>query len=206
VLVPATSISFLTLDEAKLLLGLPAGAATSDEQLQFYIDVASATIARHCNRMFAQETVAESWRDLGGNRIFLTHYPVKAADIETVTVGDADTLIDPADWDLEEATGKLSNYTTNAWPEPVTITYTGGYLLPDDAPLPLKQATVLLGRDQYWSYRRAALTGVKSIAHKEARVQYMEGPATASMQGGGAGVVMPPPVSSLLVHYVRFPV
>ena len=41
----------------------------------------------------------ETWRDLGSRRVYLTHWPVKEADIESVTTNGTDRL----DYELEEA-------------------------------------------------------------------------------------------------------
>src|SRR5215467_1163878 len=82
----ATTHDLLTLDECKLLLGLSLSDSTHDQQLILQISIYSETIARMCNRIFAKETGVESWREDGGSgRVFLTHFPVKAADITQVT-------------------------------------------------------------------------------------------------------------------------
>src|ERR1700734_2577932 len=81
---PAEDMSFLSLAEAKLLLDLDVADTTRDDQLKLTIAINSAVIMRACNRMFARQTVEESWRDLGSRRVFLTHWPVKREDIQSV--------------------------------------------------------------------------------------------------------------------------
>ena len=200
VITPATTVAFLTLDEAKLLLGIALTDTTEDALVQMLIDNSSATIMRVCNRVFAKETLSESWRDLGGRRLFLTHWPVNAADITSVVANG--TTLDPAtDYELEELSGKVSNF--NGWDEPVVVTYTGGYLLPDDAPLPLKQATLILVREEKINVMRSSMQGVRSISHKDSRVMFFDITKPPAQTGIHLGTGSPT-VDALLTHYMRF--
>jgi len=198
ILTPATSFDLMTLDELKIALGSTTGTQATDDQWNWLIDVNSATIAELCNRTFAKEKVEESWRDLVNRRVFLTHFPVKAADVESVTTNGNLRL----DYELEEASGKLSIFTDQA--EPIVVTYTGGFLLPDEAPLPLKQACVLLSATWKAQLAMVQVTGVRMIAHKEARVMFHT-PTTGSTGGSsGPWAGIPPSVESILVQYTRF--
>jgi hypothetical protein len=196
IITPATSYALMTLDELKIALAAPTGTTASDEQWQWLIDTNSATISELCNRVFAKETVEESWRDLVNRRIFLTHYPVKAADIQSVTTNGTDRL----DYELEEASGKLSIFTDQQ--EPIVVTYTGGFDLPDEAPLPLKQAAVLLAASWKAQLAMIQVTGVRMIAHKEARVMFHT-PTNIAPGAGGMHPGIPPAVDSILMQYTR---
>jgi hypothetical protein len=202
VLDPADNIDFLSIEEAKLLLGLPTGDASFDEALKLQISIASATIAELCNRTFARERVMETWRGLGRPAIYLTHFPVEPDDIEDIEVGGGGTLM-PDDYELEEQSGKLLGLGRLA--EPVRITYTGGFELPDEAPLPLKQATLLLIVHQRSAATRESIEGIRSIAHKESRVMFFD-PSQQQKASGGttaspSGV---PAVDALLKSYTKF--
>jgi hypothetical protein len=198
VLTPATSFDLMTLTELKTALGAPTGTPASDAQWQWLLDVNSATISELCNRVFAKETVEETWRDVqNAQRIFLTHYPVVAADVQSVTTNGGTRL----DYELEEASGKLQIFTGFA--EPVVVTYTGGFDLPDDAPLPLKQACVLLAATWKAQLAMVQVTGVRMIAHKEARVMFHT-PTTGGIASAGHWAGVPPSVESLLLQYTRF--
>ena len=117
ILEPADNFDLITLEELKTLLGLPITAdATSDPQLELLITINSAVIAELTNRVFAKEKVQETWRCLGSRRVYLTHYPVKETDIESVTTNGTDRL----DWELEEGSGKLSIFTDRQ--EPIIVT------------------------------------------------------------------------------------
>ena len=88
VLQPADSYALLTLDELKIILNLAPTDTSEDAQLNMWIDQYSDVVATMCNRVFAYETVEETWRgDLppfDGPRLFLTHYPVADDDITSV--------------------------------------------------------------------------------------------------------------------------
>jgi Phage gp6-like head-tail connector protein len=206
VITPATSFSFLTLAEVKTFLGITTSTPAEDAQLQMMIDMASATIMRCCNRMFAKETVRESWREVGNGRLFLSHWPIIDTDIESVTIGDDAELVDPTGYELEEDSGKLSNYT-DGWiaPEPTVVTYTGGYLLPDEAPMPLKQAAMLLVRDSKLAAARLSISGIRSLSHKDSRVQFYDfsKPLPQSAGGGLTKMTGDPTVDAILYHYTR---
>jgi len=184
--VPATNHDLLTLDEAKMLLGLSLADTSKDAQLSLQISIASQTIARMANRIFAEQTVIETWREVGNGRLFLSQWPIdEATGIIDVTAGGNGLSI--PDYDLEGQSGKLSVYggsvsigvpyaigrypagyieavgsssrrmlrtarapieayypsNTGHWSEPAVVHYTGGYKLPDEAPMPLKQAAAV---------------------------------------------------------------
>jgi hypothetical protein len=199
ILEPADSFDLITLEELKVLLGMPTAAdPAADPQLNLLITVNSAVIAELTNRVFAKEKVQETWRCLGSRRVYLSHYPVKEADIESVTTNGTDRL----DYELEEATGKLSIFTNRT--EPIIVTYTGGFDLPDEAPDALKQAVTLMVSTSKGEQAAAALTGVKMIAHKESRVMFHSDTGSSGGGGGSASSSgMRETVKTLLGHYVR---
>jgi len=198
ILTPATSFALMTLDELKVALGAPTGTPATDEQWQWMIDANSATISEICNRVFAKEEVEETWREIVSGRVFLTHYPVKEADIESVTIGG----IDQVGWELEEASGKLSLFSGPR--DPIVVHYTGGFDLPDEAPMPLKQAAVLMSASWKAQLAMVQVTGVKMIAHKEARVMFHTPTTGGSSGGSSSSGGVPPAVESILSQYTRF--
>jgi hypothetical protein len=206
VLTPATTTDLVTLDECKLLSGILLTDTSQDAYLTMQISIQSDIVALMCNRVFAREEVEESWRqmqvdpEIGGPRLFLTHWPVAAADIETVLMNE--TELTPDLWDLEERTGKLSNYV--GWGEPAVVTYTGGYILPDDAPLPLKHATALLVNEARRQQQRESIEGIRSLSHKHARVQFFDPNALLlkTISTGGQTAVQLS-VSRLLAKYMQ---
>src|SRR5215831_13881800 len=104
----STAHDLLTLQECKLLLGMDPALTTYDATLALQISIYSQTIERMIPRVLAKETGVECWREDGGSgRVFLTHFPVKAADITQVTAAGA--VLDPSTYTLEERSGKLAN-------------------------------------------------------------------------------------------------
>lgn len=197
---PEESMSFLSLKDAKLLLSLPAGEDPGDEQLKLQIAIASATIMNVCNRMFARQKVAESWRDLGSRRLFLTQWPVRREDIESVRAGNRE--LGRGAYELEERSGKLSNFA--GWVEPVVVTYSGGFDLPEGADLALKQATQMLVRQARAEATRESIEGIRSISHKESRVMFFDPSSTASKATTTGTLTSVPAADQLLRAFMRF--
>lgn len=203
-LVPAANLSFATIDEIKNMIGIPLADLTQDTQLAVMIEVASAVINRACNRVFPKETLTEEWRDVFNGRMFLSHYPLVTSDITSVVDGTGTELSAGTDFEVEEWSGKLEKF--NGWVWPITVTYTGGYDCPDDAPLPLKYAVSILVRDMIIQATRQSMQGIRSISHKEARTMFFDYVKPQWAKG-----VLPlgtgnPDADALLAHYIRIEV
>lgn len=205
IITPATSFALLTTDELKIALGISAGDTSSDEQLQQMTDWYSAYISQVTNRVFAKEKLSETWRDLQDRRIFLSHWPVKEADILSVE-SPRGTIISPSSYELEERSGKLSIFAARA--EPIVVTYTGGYNLPDEAPDDLKNAASILVGKGRTEAQREATAGIKSISHKDQRVMFFDGSQSGGGSSGAGGTSLEAirAVHALLYHYSRFEV
>jgi hypothetical protein len=199
------SHDLLTLNECKLLLGMSTTDTTHDAQLALQISIYSQTIERMCNRILAKETGIEAWREDGGSgRVFLTHFPVKAADIQSVSVGGS--VLDPSAYTLEERSGKLAyrgvvDAAAAPWPLPVYVTYTGGYDLPAEAPYPLKQAAVILIMEARLRMVQAQVAGIRQVSHREARVTFFD-PNAVLLRLGGKSPSMQA-VEALINQYTR---
>ena len=205
VITPASGVDLVTLDEAKLLMGMSTTDTSDDTQLQLWIDINSATIATMCNRTLGREEVNESWRELApGHRIFLSRRPVSIDDIQSVEANGA--LLDPTEYELEEASGKLSIFTQTYWPEPVIVHYTGGYNLPDEAPLPLKRACGLLNVQSKLLASIGTVGGVRLLGHKEARIAFHDPMKILEAAMGGAGSPVSMAIMALLSHYIYYEV
>jgi hypothetical protein len=207
VLAPADSYALLTLEGLKTILNVPGSDTTEDAQLQIWIDQYSDVIATMCNRVFAYETVEETWRgDLApfdAPRLFLTHYPVADDAIASVE-SPRGSVLNPASYQLENASGKLR--IDGAWAEPVTVTYSGGYDLPDDAPPALKAAAGLLIQAARLQARINAASGIRSITHRESRLQFFDPQQVLGGKGGTAAPLQAATdtVNALLYKYMRF--
>lgn len=209
VLTPATTFDLMTLSEAKMLMGVAPTDTTQDTSIQFFIDINSQVISRLCNRIFAREEVREEWRELnGGTRIFPSHWPIQSGDIETVE-SPMGTVLDPSAYELEEESGKIelidpaSGYA-GAWAEPVVVTYWGGYILPTETPLPLKQACTVLNIQSKLLASLGMMGGMRLLSHKEKRVAFHDPLKIMEAAMGGAG--KPNIVMGLLDYYIRLEV
>jgi hypothetical protein len=207
VLEEPTSRDFLTLEEAQKRLGMPTtgGDPAANELLQTQITDASAIIARLCNREFAKTTVAETWRGNDHETIFLRLWPVKDADVFGIGGGLGiwpSPPLAPGSFELENHTGKLR---ANGFGDPVTVTYAGGYLLPDEAPDDLKAVCLIVMRSSRSEAQRESVEGIRMLAHKESRVIFFDPntqkTATAAAATGGFGYGAA--VDAILPRYIR---
>jgi hypothetical protein len=202
IVTPATSYSFISVAEARDIM---AGLVTSmtDEQLQFWIDAASAEIATLCNRVFGYEQVIDTF-DIGGQRVWLNRWPIAKADVTSIKLNGSEIVANTSQWRVagdELGFGKLTVFS--AVDAPMTVSYKGGYHLPDDAPPELKKACHLLVRNAHLQLTSLAQTGVRQLSHKHSRVTYFD-PATlikAQQTAGGTGTQQA--LESLLYRYRR---
>ena len=205
VLEPADSYALLTLEELKSILGLSSTDTSEDDQLNMWIDQYSDVVATMCNRVFAYEQVQETWRGdtmpFDCPRLFLTHYPVADDDIVSVE-SPRGSIIDPSAYEIENKSGKVR--LNGAWSEPVTVTYSGGYKLPDEAPDALKTATGLLIQAARIQMRLNATSGIRSISHRESRVQFFDVQQMTGTTGAGPLSAAADTVNALLYKYMRF--
>jgi hypothetical protein len=175
VITPATSQDLLSLEECKQFLNISLTDTSRDDQLQMQISIASAALADMANRKpelgFGETTVIETWREIGNGRLFLMHWPVKQPNgIISVTAGG--TTLASGDYRLDNNSGKLSMDGT--WPEPASVHYTGGWQLPEQAPLPLKWACATMVQEQRMRNQQAQTAGIRLLSHKEARVAFWD--------------------------------
>jgi hypothetical protein len=210
ILTPATNFDLTTLAEMKIMLGIATTDTASDAQIQVWITQYSDFIATRCNRVFAKEEVMETWRadpSHASNRIYLSHWPVKEADVASVECPRGTFLnFSNGDWELEEKSGKLEvvNYSLS---DPVVVTYTGGYTLPAEAPPALEAAVELMIRAARAQAVAAAVAGIRSLSHKESRVMFFDPAAVfGKLAGGGPVAAAYNTIDGLLQHYRRYEV
>ena len=218
VLQEAEDISLVTLFDLKTALGFDQSDTTKDDQLELLIKWSSGEIATLCNRVFAQETIEETFRDTNGmtGDLYLSHYPIK--QISSVTDNDA-VLTEDIDFEVDVRPGKISSLT-GSWTGPVVVSYVGGYELPFDgssttaSAIALAQAAMLLTKEAYYAVVRGDAT-VRMIGHKETSIIYFDPNAALRMGAGGgggtpgsgaAGSPAKRAVSDMLRHFMRFPV
>ena len=216
VLDEADNFNLLTIEQARIGLQLtPGEPGSTDEFLNQLIETNSSVVSVLTNRVFARERVRETWRCLGepcdcedaaySRRLFLSHWPVREEDVERIEVPRGYPIANNC-WELDERAGRISIFCGTS--EPIEVTYTGGFELPDEAPPALRYAAMLLVSDSRATAQRessALGAGIKSIAHKESRVTFHSPTETTATSGraGGADSPKMATVKLLLSHFTR---
>lgn len=210
ILTQASSYDLISLADLKIMFGIPASDLSQDELLSMFITTYSDLIATYCNRVFAYEQVNEIWRCVEHDdtnamtRLFMSHYPLDLS-APILIESPIGSPLDSSSYEIEEKSGKIELLET--YVEPIFVTYAGGYLLPDDSPPALKQALGLMIREGQAMMQRLAVSGIRSIAHKDSRVQYFDSQATAAKIGSaGVSAISMSAANNLLMHYVRLEV
>lgn len=205
VITPAQDISLVTLYETKIAMNLTtSNDEILNDQLELMIKWASAEVAVICNRTFAKETVEETYSELdsnGTNRIFLSHYPV----IEIDSVDDGGTVLtEDIDYSVDASSGRLTRLGAS-WSDPVTVTYTGGYDLPNDSPIALQQAAMMMTKEAYTASSPSGGAAIRMVAHKESRVMYYDPNKSTSSSSSSSSSGSPArrATADLLKHFIR---
>ena len=199
-IIPGTAepvFDLTTVEAVNAELNLTSGTA-NDAAVAAQITSCSRIIADLCGRVFALQTVTETFRPHWKDHIqslILARYPV---------VGDVSLTVNARAYDdsyysLDPDDGIL-NYIHGHWHGVIAVTYTGGYDLPDDAPAGLARACVEIIREQRSSVGRNP--GIRSVMAGENRVDFFDA-RTASGSMGGA---VSPNVEGLISPFRRLAV
>lgn len=206
VVTPATEQDLLTLDECKLMLNIALTDTSRDAQLALQISTASAVVADMCNRKpelgFGKTTVIEEWREMVNGRVQVMHWPIDQDEPIVITANGV-VYIEPDNYRVDFYSGKIS--VGGTWPEPVIVEYTGGYDLPDEAPLPLKRACALIVQEDRIKNQQASVAGMRQIRHKEAQVSFYD-PNALLLKAVGAKSPGLQQAENLIRPYIRIEV
>jgi hypothetical protein len=145
--------------------------------------------------------VQETVRELQPNHYFLTHYPIAIETDVTSVETPRGSVVDPSTYEIELPSGKVE-LISSGQSEPIVFKYTGGYLLPDEAPPALKQAAIMAIRQERMIARWFNVGGVRALTHKESRVVYYDPMQMLGKQLGLMGGIATA-TNNLLMHYVR---
>lgn len=138
----ATDRVLLTAATVFAELGItPTTAQTT--QMETAIRQATSLIEGYLDRVLCEEDVTDHFRDVVGESVRLSRWPVSAID-EIVESG---ATLATDDWELNGETGELWRLDGDDrydWVTPgtTTISYTAGYALPDDLPADLQRAAI----------------------------------------------------------------
>lgn len=176
-----TGPELITLEALKLELGITDDS--EDAALTARIARWSRMFAEYCGRTFAFSEVAETFTfDVNevvrpGKPLVLSLYPV--IDIVSVTMNG-----NPVDYDIDGVNGFLY-LKIGCWAGTVDVIYSGGYLLPDEAPGGLVEAIIA----QIRVSRDDRDTAVQSLSHGDTRVSFFQTSANQA-QGSICSVAM----------------
>lgn len=197
VVTPAVSVDLTILANVKAELGITV--STEDVNLETWIDQASGLVTAACNRVFAEETVLESFRNRSASeeskKIVLARIPV--TDFTSV-VENGTTLVEDTDFECDYETGILTrlsgDYERNWCFRTLAVTYTAGYALLGELPLPLERAVISLVKQ------------FRSAATRDPLLKSEEVPGVLSQTFwvGGVGPnasALPPDVEEMIAPY-----
>jgi hypothetical protein len=190
VLSAASDFSLITLDQVKAYFNITT--TQDDARIQQLIDLNSAIITDLCDRVFALEQVEETFFNMewtnGAYAVNLDRWPV--TEVVSVMIAGAALAVD--DYTVEQNSGIL-RYTTGAsgLDNEVVVTYSGGYVLPDEAPAALTMACIEGIRGSYYYGSRDPM--IQSITDNNAgSIRFFPPPGIGRAAGGGGSAAAPP--------------
>lgn len=200
IVIPATNTAVVydltTVEAVNEALGIVGNSAT-DAATANEITAASKRIGEICDRVFAQQTVTETFRlhNHYTHALPLFNYPV--IDVASVTVDGS--LLSSDNYEVNPDNGLLYRVGIGCWgwhwPCKIVVNYTGGYDLPGGAPASLAQACIDLIEDDHISGERD--TSIRDIQHADRRVSYFN----ANVSGTNAA--LPAAVADLIKPFKR---
>jgi hypothetical protein len=202
---PAASYDLTLLATVKAALGIKD--RKSDVLLKAYIRQASDAIAQYCNRVFAIETVTETFRlghadqpllyqafrrDHHTSELILKRYPV----ITITSVTENDTLLDATMYETDPSVGALRRLCSDQrsfWQGGKTVVvYSSGYVLPTGLPGGIERAAIMTVKHYL------------DLADRDlnVRTERVDGAGTTEFfNGDDSG--LPPDVQGLLAPHVK---
>lgn len=184
-------VDLTTIESVSADLGLSALDSGDLDVIETQITRYSKMISEMTGRVFSSQTVLETfWVDYSPLKLplFLKRYPV--TDVELVEVDSS--AIDASLYHIDSERGLIWFENDMRSASKIAVRYSGGYVLPDEAPAALEQAVIEMIREQR---RRAAATNsdgtsvssVRATVHGDTRVEY--GTSSSSSQSSTSGPV-----------------
>ena len=182
----------ISLDDLKLALGITDDG--EDAVLQAAITFQSRIIAEYCDRRFGRAEALETFTlDRGEvlatrNALTLSLYPVVEI-LEVSSVG-----VTGSDYELDPVTGRLwcAGWCNGA----VSVSYSGGYDLPEEAPARLQRAVIVAVNEGRTSGTRDP--SIREVQHGDTRISYFTSETSSASSG-----FLSAPVVDLIKPYRR---
>jgi hypothetical protein len=176
----------ISLEDLKFVLGITD--ASEDAELQAQITFQSRIIAEYCDRRFGLAQALETFTFdpgetmLARQALVLSLYPI----VEIIEVSTAGATA--ADYDVDPVSGRLWPGTWLTGPGEISVVYSGGYDLPEQAEARLQKAVIEAVNQQRTSGTRDP--SIREVAHGDTRVSYVSpGFATGSSGHLSASVI-----------------
>jgi hypothetical protein len=179
----------ISLADLKLALGIEGSA--DDAALQAAITFQSQLIAEYCDRRFGRAEALEIFT-FDRNEVMPTRQALTLSLYPVVEVLELAGTTDG--YDFDPATGRL--WTEGYWSGVVSVTYSGGYDLPEEAPARLAKAVIEMVRETRISGARDP--GIREVQHGDTRIGYF----TQALSSASSGFLSAP-VVDLIKAYRR---
>lgn len=192
IITPASETRLISIEAARVAIGLADDDTSQDAALQALIDQASAAVASFIGQPLVRQTYRETvWARSASDSLMLSRFPVES--IASVEIDGAS--IDADGYRVELATGIVHRRTPTRcgpyWPAGETVVeYAAGYELPDGLPADIQRAVILMLRQAHSASGRDPLL----------RSEDTDGVASFSYFAAGAAAV-PLEAQALLLPY-----
>ena len=178
-----TSVDLISLDDLKLALGITDDS--EDAALQAAITFQSRIIAEYCDRRFAFAEALETFT-FDRNEVIPTRQALTLSLYPVVEVFEVSTAgASAGEYDFDPASGRL--WTEGCWSGIVQVTYSGGYVLPDEAPARLQKAVIEAVNEGRTSGARDP--SIREVQHGDTRIGYFT-PALSTASSGYLSAVV----------------
>jgi len=195
----------ISLADLKLALGITD--TSEDAELQAAITFQSQIIAEYCDRRFGLAQALETFTLDPGESVrrrealVLSLYPIVA--VTDVSISGTSTT----DYSFDPTSGRLwlpaNQYVYGAWqfygfgPNPIAVTYSGGYDLPEQSPARLQRAMIETINQGRQSGNRDPT--IREVQHGDTRITYV----SPSFAAGSTGQHLTASVTDLIRPYRR---
>jgi len=179
----------VSLTDLKFALGITD--SSEDEALQAQITFQSRIIAEYCDRRFGRAEALETFR-FDPNEVMPTRQALTLSLYPVVEIIELAGTTDG--YDFDPASGRI--WTQGNFADVVSVTYSGGYDLPEEAPARLAKAVI----EAVFETRAMGSRdpSIRSIAHGDTNISYFTS-ATATANAG----YLSAPVLDLIRPYRR---
>ena len=203
VITPADSLALVSLDDAKVVLGIDPADTTKDAALTQQIDAVSAAVNNYCNRIFAVQTYQDQFRYVynwlySGEPLRTRQFPivVDSGGVPLVAVSEDGAAVDVTLWDVyaeEGALYRLDGTAVAGWNgTTILVDYTAGY---DPIPADVQGAALEWLTARWFAMGRDP--ALRSETVPDLISQVYAGDAGAGTSGGA----IPPGARDLLAPY-----